>query len=255
MTDRPHPEAAAGTYAIPGENELHDRDGHKEDSTEFNEIVTSANANSIEAQQRKCTGVLYVSPSEIYPFPKAQPRKAKGGRKKNATRILTDTPIRDGVALETGKKDRVIKSSKKVSKRNLFGKRKASQKIAPDVTSSDDSEEECEMIEQSVAKDTDETSSEDEIIEGDFVVVSINSAKGTSQRYIARVDIIDGDELEGIFVKKMTGHRVKEEKSTFIIDHNDEASFHKQDDSKVLPPLKVFVEVCVNQTTSFSNVT
>ena len=123
------------------------------------------------------------------------------------------------------------------------------------MTSSDDSEQECKMIEQSVAKDSDENLSEDEKIEGDFVVVSINSAKGTSQGYIARVDIIDGDELEGVFIKKMTGHRVQEEKLTFIIDHTHEASFDKQAVLKVLPPPKNCVEVCLNQTSSFSHVT
>ena len=36
-------------------------------------------------------------------------------------------------------------------------------------------------------------------------------------------------------MKKMTGHRLEEEKPAFIIDHKDEASFHKQDILKVLP--------------------
>ena len=66
----------------------------------------------------------------IYPFPKAHPRQAKGGRKKKATRILMHKPIHDGVALEKRKRGRVSKSSKTVSKRNLVVKRQVSQKIA-----------------------------------------------------------------------------------------------------------------------------
>ena len=238
VTDRQNPETAADTGTTLGERELHDYDCHVDqvgkDSAKCQETVPSTNANGMETQQSSCAGVSYVSPSVIHPFPKAQPRKLKRKGKKRATRILTDTPTRDNVALEKGKKDRANKSSSKVSKRNLFGKRQASKKAAPDVASSDDSEDESEMVEM-VVEDSEENSSDDEIMEGDFVVVSINSAKGISQRYIARIDIVNGNELEGVFMKKMTGHRLEEEKPVFIIDHKDEASFHKQDILKVLP--------------------
>ncbi|XP_063603163.1 zinc finger protein 271-like [Penaeus indicus] len=58
------------------------------------------------------------------------------------------------------------------------------------------------------------------------------------ERYVARVDIVDGNELEGVFMKKTSGHRLEEEKPAFIIDQSDEASFHKQDVLKVLPAPK-----------------
>ena len=141
-----------------------------------------------------------------------------------------------------------------MSKRNLFGKRQAPKRAAPDVASSDDSEDESKMVEQ-VVEDSEENSSDDEIMEGDFVVVSINSAKGISQRYIARIDIVNDNEQEEVFMKKMTGHRLEEEKPAFIIDHKNEASFHKQDILKALPAPANQRGSYVNQTSSFSFVT
>ena len=40
----------------------------------------------------------------------------------------------------------------------------------------------------------------DEIIEGDFVVVKFQSVKSRFVHYIARIDVIDGDECEGVFL-------------------------------------------------------
>ena len=61
-------------------------------------------------------------------------------------------------------------------------------------------------------------------MEGNFVVVGINGANRVSKKLIERVDIVNGDEPEGVFMHKMTGHRVEKEKPAFIIDHKDEAS-------------------------------
>lgn len=55
--------------------------------------------------------------------------------------------------------------------------------------------------------------------------------------YIARVDVIDGDELGEVFAKKMTGNTPKEEKQTLLVDYNYDASFHRQSVIKVLPAL------------------
>ena len=56
------------------------------------------------------------------------------------------------------------------------------------------------------------------------MVVGINGANRVSKKLIERVDIVNGDEPEGVFMHKMTGHRVEKEKPAFIIDHKDEAS-------------------------------
>ena len=44
--------------------------------------------------------------------------------------------------------------------------------------------------------------SDDEVIEGNFVVVKVEE-KSQEVRYIAQVDTIDGDEFEGTFLKKV----------------------------------------------------
>ena len=97
-----------------------------------------------------------------------------------------------------------------------------------------------EVIESLVTDLGDSASDEEELMEGDFVVVTIHGAKGISQRYIARFYVIGGDEIEGVFLKKIPGHRPPEGKQAFIIDHDDEASFHKQDILNILPTPKSF---------------
>lgn len=77
----------------------------------------------------------------------------------------------------------------------------------------------------------DDVVSDDELIEGDFVVVSVNGKK-TTRRYIARVDVIDGDELEGVFLKRIQGRKPMDGRQAFIIDPDDEASFDRQDCKK-----------------------
>lgn len=64
----------------------------------------------------------------------------------------------------------------------------------------------------SLTQDSDGDISDDELMEGGFVVVNIHSMKGTTQRYVARVDVIDGDEIEGVFMKRIPGHRPIESK-------------------------------------------
>ncbi|CAE1245386.1 unnamed protein product [Acanthosepion pharaonis] len=160
-------------------------------------------------QQPVSSSCEYVSPSAIYPFPRAEPRKTKGGRKKRATKILTDTAVRDELAAEKAK----VKPTKDIKKK-LFSQ--TSQKTTANVTSDDDSDDEdCESMAMNDSDDDDV--SDDELIEGDFVVVSVNGKK-TTRRYIARVDVIDGDELEGVFLKRIQGRKPMDGRQAFIID-------------------------------------
>lgn len=76
-----------------------------------------------------------------------------------------------------------------------------------------------------------------EIIEGDFVVVKV-AGKSRIVHYIARVDEIDFDECQGIFLQKVKG-RVGSENSLFIPNPEDEASFSKDDIVHKLPEPKM----------------
>ncbi|CAE1240094.1 unnamed protein product [Acanthosepion pharaonis] len=170
-------------------------------------------------QQPVSSSCEYVSPSAIYPFPRAEPRKTKGGRKKRATKILTDTPVRDELAAEKAK----VKPTKDIKKK-LF--RQTSQKTTANVTSDDDSDDEdCESM---AMNDSDDDDVSDDELRGDFMVVSVNGKK-TTRRYIARVNVIDGDELEGVFLKRILGRKPMDGRQAFIIDPDDEVSLDRQD--------------------------
>lgn len=240
VTDHPNPETEAGNFATRGEKESFDTNGHSDgikDNAAGQEPTPGTSAGTADNLQNFQASLPYVSPSAIYPLPKAQPRKTKGGRKKRATKILTDTPVRDEVAAEKEKKGRPAKANKEVMK-NLFGKRQKSRQTTPNATSDDDSEDdECETMD-SLVKDSDDDMSDDELMEGDFVVVNIHGKKGTTQRYVARVDVIDGDEIEGVFMKRIPAQRPTESKQAFIIDHNDDASFDRKDVVVTLPAPK-----------------
>ncbi|KAG5899073.1 hypothetical protein JTB14_028243 [Gonioctena quinquepunctata] len=60
--------------------------------------LQESTSNSIEASLKNTTTipsntlVLFKSPEEVRPYPKALPRQKKGGREHGWTRILTDTP-------------------------------------------------------------------------------------------------------------------------------------------------------------------
>lgn len=120
--------------------------------------------------------------------------------------------------------------------KNLFGKKQKSRQTASNATSDDDSDVYETM--DSLANDCGDDISDDELMGGDFVVVNIHGMKGTTQRYVTRVDVIDGDEIEGIFMKRIRGHKPTESKQGFILDHSDEASFDKKDIVVTLPAHK-----------------
>ncbi|KAG5867166.1 hypothetical protein JTB14_014253 [Gonioctena quinquepunctata] len=65
---------------------------------------------SHQPQNTSPTQVNFVSPEILRPYPKAAPRKVKGGRKEGKPRILTDTPEKD--AMEMKHLVRLAKESK-----------------------------------------------------------------------------------------------------------------------------------------------
>ena len=130
--------------------------------------------------------------------------------------MLTSTPVRDKIVVNKTNRQTKIKKTKKARK-SLFCK------------VSSDCESEVELVLES---DTCTEENDDEIIEGDFVVVKVEG-KSREVRYIAKVDTIDGDEFEGTFFKKVpqiVGHV-----PVFIINKTDIAVFQRNDVIAKLP--------------------
>jgi hypothetical protein len=76
--------------------------------------------------------------------------------------------------------------------------------------------------------ESDDAVDEMDIMEGDFVVVKV-AGKSRSVHYIARIDVIDGKEYEGIFLQKVPG-RADSEETTFIPDPTDEVYYFPEED-------------------------
>ena len=76
---------------------------------------------------------------------------------------------------------------------------------------------------------------DNDLMEGDFVIVQVFGAK-QSKFFIAKVDLINDDDYEGVFLKrlpkKLNGY------SIFVPDESDEASFAKNDVAFKLPMSK-----------------
>ena len=81
-------------------------------------------------------------------------------------------------------------------KREAKSKKSLFQSAAKDVSSSSESEFE---FSDSSADDIDDT--DEDVIEGDFVVVKV-AGKSRIVNFIARVDTIDNDEYEGVFLRR-----------------------------------------------------
>ena len=111
--------------------------------------------------------------------------------------------MRDSIAvLKTQTKKKNISQTKK-AKKKLFGKKKTTSVI--------------------------ESSSEEEnIVEGDYVIVNVRGRSRVVQ-YIARIDEVDVNEYEGVFLQKLSGCITHRETITFIVNENDCASFVSDD--------------------------
>ena len=184
-----------------------------------------------DASRHPGTFSAYMSPSGILSFQKSGPRRRRTlKRKKGSTRILTDTPVRNEIAAASSA--RAKKKSEPgcfYTKRNLF---KKPRELVHDDTSSSESESLNHLNEDSDSVDEDEA--DQEIIEGDFVVVKVHG-KSSVRHYIARVDAFDGDEFEGVFLRRVLSLNDFYFGATFIIDEDDEALWLCQDIAKKLP--------------------
>ena len=138
----------------------------------------------------------YVSPKDIVPLPKAGPRKRnRRGKKKGDTKILTNTPVRNSIADALATKKNIKNGPKAKARKTLFQGRKRK-----DTTSSEETD-----VSVVFAENSDSDSSEqEEILEGDFVVVKVMSVKSRFVHYIALVDALNDDEkkYEGVFFRR-----------------------------------------------------
>ena len=128
---------------------------------------------------------------------------------------MTNTPVRSEIAEANELKAKKTGSATKEppAKKALFD-------IAENTSS--ESEGEVELDDNSEAPSEDE-----ECIERDFVVVKV-CGKYRFKHFIARIDIVDGDDYEGVFLKRIAS-RTGIESSIFVPDPDDEAAFGKED--------------------------
>lgn len=184
--------------------------------------------------------LAYIPPSAVLPIPKSNAeRKKTKGRKKGRTRILTDTPVRQEISEAEKSKRKPTKeannqkSSGTITARKTLFKQGASAGNTSSESSNSDSDSDVVYDDES---DHEDENSLDEIVEGDFVVVKYEG-KSRMVHYIARVDVIDGNEFEGIFLKKVAS-KMSSRDWVFIPNSNDEASFPKEDVVCKLPQPK-----------------
>ena len=166
------------------------------------------------------------------PFPKADRTKQKkaGRRKKGNARVYTDTPVRNEVAEAKSLSKKTVERKEKVkSRKSLFAT--GVSHVPKDVTSSDSDT----SVDFQLADESDDEISDDEVIEGDFVVIRVKIQRtDRAQHFIARVDVIDDKEYEGIFLRRLSG-KVQAESITFVPDEEDAAFFSVDDIVHKLP--------------------
>lgn len=169
----------------------------------------------------------YISPEVIRPYPKAGPRKTiTKGRKKGSTKILTDTP--EKIAIENESREREQKKMMKLAvsaKRNL-DKKKAKKKPKPKKKRSNiyesSSEDEEFVVPPSPESDfcmsdlddeneesENECVDEDNIYEGDWVVVNLVSEKKMLHRYVGQITNESLASYDVKFAKKVTDTKFK----------------------------------------------
>ena len=90
--------------------------------------------------------------------------------------------------------------------RNLFSRGATSLKRRAELVPVESSDTSSDLDDwQKLVDDDSDQSSDDEIVEGDFVITKVDSKKARSPRllYIARVYVIDDEGYEGLFFRKV----------------------------------------------------
>ena len=172
----------------------------------IDEPMTSAQAAAISSG--------YLSPSNIYPIPKAKKKnmKPKSNRKKGRSRVLTDSRVRQELF-----------ESFQTRKRKIPKKTITARPVEINFSDDDNSED---------------NSNEVQVNEGDYAVIRCQG-KSRFLKYIARIDNVAEDGMcEGVFLQKLIGK--VGDTPTFVPDPTDFAAFTRQDIVRRLPqPRKV----------------
>ncbi|CAH2105822.1 unnamed protein product [Euphydryas editha] len=165
-------------------------------------LSTRANTSNMGIE----TNSTYVSPVMIRPHPKAGPKKKNKGRKKGATKILTDTPEKDSIEKEHREREEKKRSKLAATvKRNIA---KQNKKYIPKAKKQRKNVVETSSDEENIAlppspdsdtyaldDDEDEKSESEEnddgdcenVHKGDWVVVNLTSKKKLIHRYVGQV--------------------------------------------------------------------
>ena len=151
--------------------------------------------------------------------------------------ILTNTPVRDEIAAKKTKQPTENASAALKSRRSLFGRgvkehKPGQAKKTVESSSDSDSDGSLQLDDESDISETDDI----EIMEGDFVIVKV-AGKSRIVNYIARVDVVGGKYLEGVFLQKLQS-LVGSKEAVFVPDMEDEATFDKADIVHKLPQPK-----------------
>lgn len=165
-------------------------------SASFTNLSFSSNS-SIPSKSSKNSHfpVQLVTPELLRPFPKAGPRKGRGGRNRTKSRILTDTPVKAEI-----KKKHNMKKIKKSSQNSKKVKKQTKKRI---IDLSSDSETEPENFHVSSDEDGDDDfeDSRTSIEIGDFVLVKFTT-KSSLLHYIGCVIKENSNDFSINFLKR-----------------------------------------------------
>lgn len=171
-----------------------------------------------------------LTPEEVRPFPKAQPRKNQIFRKRGRTRILTDTPEKQEIETMQAKRKKYGKHTLQVKQ----GKRKLFKKFSiPEESSASDTS----SVELSKSDESDIPPEEDDLdfstsdlAIGDFILVKFKGKKMVIH-YAARISAINGEEYEVSYLRR------KGSSSKFVFPLEEDSSCITKDDVVLkLPP-------------------
>ena len=199
-----------------------------ESTDEFAPASVSTASNTTDTS---VPSTSYISPSSLCPIPQAQPKnKRVTKRKKGSTRVLTSTPVRNTIAACLEQR---LNKNKTASKSLSQVKR---QSRAPCEETCLRQTSEIELMNES---SDNSTNIDFDITEGDFVVARV-TGKARIVNYIARIDVISGDEYECAYLKRVAS-KVDSNRPSFIVNSDDFAIIAKDDVIQKLPRPNVTV--------------
>lgn len=148
---------------------------------------------------------VYYSPSEIIPFPKAQPKQRKQF-KRGKTTILTTTPNLEELKAASSTPKIATKNVKRKLQPILSCKQKKSKAHDIESTTSESSIEEiCDdslssgddegVIISSIEQLSTEKVTLENLNKNDYLLVGLQNKKGDTKKFVAQVEAIEGDDI------------------------------------------------------------